>query len=558
MKRMMSRSMTALLVFLLVVLTLSVPGGRTLAEEEINLFRLPGVTFGPGYGILGGTKRIFDGDRTTHSDLLNHGCYVDVDLGRERAFSRSVIVLWDELGQDYVAAKFSLLISQDGEAYTPIAIRSNEVDRLSVFEIRFDKPVNARFVRLQFFAGSKNLLTVGADDQVRLREWELYGEAEGESIPEATPQEPVEIPEPDPELPPETRPNVATGLSPAAYSCNSGNACRLAFDGRYTTHCDLYGETGGEFYGTSWIQVDLEQVRNIDRWTVHNFVYGGNNYSFVNAAYTLYTADSPNGPWTAQDSVNNDYYQSYITDRMLPQPVNARYVRIWFYPSPQSGVLTVNADNKVRIDEIELFGNNELSEISEEDSKEATIIPGSEKPEEYPSYDLPEDLPEAVASGEDIIQTRPNSAFDASSTNANSSVAYIGDADDTTCWSSLAQNGDHWISVDLGRVYSIDRWTVISFPEDIALSVTGFELQVSLDNDRFIKVDSAYDTGEAGKTDRKLDKAVEARYVKLYIPVEMIGQDYVSRISSFCVYGNGVSENEQSYDLNRLNDAQDS
>ena len=557
MKRILLRSVTALLVFLLVTSAFGAHSARARSEEEANLFRLPGVTFGPGYGILGGTKRIFDGDRTTHSDLLNHGCYVDVDLGRERAFNRSVIVLWDELGQDYVAAKFSLLISDDGETYTPIAIRSNEADRLSVVEICFDKPVNARFVRLQFFAGSKKLLTVGADDQVRLREWELYGDAEGESIPEAAPQEPIEIPEPDPELPPETRANVATGLSPAAYTCNSGNACRLAFDGRYTTHCDLYGETGGEFYGTSWIQVDLGRVRNIDRWTVHNFVFGGDNYSFVNAAYTLYTADSPNGPWTAQDSVNNDYYQSYITDRMLPQPVNARYVRIWFYPSPQSGVLTVNADNQVRIGEIELFGNNESSDGSKEESKEEVIILGSGKQEEYPSYGMTENLPEAVASGKDIIQTRPNSAFDASSTNAKSSVVYIGDGDDTTCWSSLALNEDHWISVDLGRVYRINRWAVISLPEGIALSVTGYELQVSLDNDRFIKVDSAYDTGEAGKTDRMLDEAVEARYVRLYIPVEMIGEDYVSRISSFCIYGTGVSENEQNYDLHKLSDKQD-
>lgn len=52
-------------------------------------------------------------------------------------------------------------------------------------------------------------------------------------------------------------------------------------------------------------------------------------------------------------------------------------------------------------------------------------------------------------------------------------------------------------------------------------------------------------------------KSAAKLYVRLYIPVEMIGEDYVSRISSFCIYGTGVSENEQNYDLHKLSDKQD-
>ena len=52
-------------------------------------------------------------------------------------------------------------------------------------------------------------------------------------------------------------------------------------------------------------------------------------------------------------------------------------------------------------------------------------------------------------------------------------------------------------------------------------------------------------------------KSAAKLYVRLYIPVEMIGENYVSRISSFCIYGTGVSENEQNYDLHKLSDKQD-
>ena len=516
MNRTMRKITGFVLVAMLIVAMLGAFGSNAEADDSVNLLRLPSVTYGEGSGILGGKDRIFDGDHTTHADLVNDGCYVDVDFGKQRTFDRWVVVLWDDFGSDWVAARFAMLASDDGENYTEISAWDNETDKLAVIDITLDNPVKAQYVRLQFTRGSSDILTIAADDQVRLREWEVYGDAEGETIPEPVVEEEGEIPAPDPELEPETRGNVAAGLDPSAYSRSDGDGHRKAFDGNYGTHCDLYGTVEGDDAGTCWLQVDLGEVRNIDRWTVHNFMLGEST-DFVNANYALFTADSAEGPWVERDRVNNDYYKSYITDRMLPEAVDAQYVRIWFFPSEKSGVLTVNADNQVRVDEVELFGDNGImaAVAEEEAADENAPAPDPELEPETRGNVAAGLAPEAYSRSDGDGHRK---AFDGNyGTHCDLYGTVEGD-DAGTCW----------LQVDLGEVRNIDRWTVHNF-------MLGESTDFVNANYALFTADSAEgpwverdrvnnDYYKSYITDRMLPEAVDAQYVRIwFFPSEKSG-----------------------------------
>ena len=539
MNRTMRKITGFVLVAMLIVATLGAFGSYAEADESINLLRLASVTYGEGSGILGGKERIFDGDHTTHADLVNDGCYVDVDFGKQRSFDRWVVVLWNDFGDDWVAAKFAMLASDDGENYTEISAWDNEAEKLAVIDITLDEPVKAQYVRLQFTKGSGDILTIAADDQVRLREWEVYGDAEGETIPEPVVEDEGEIPDPDPVLEPETRGSVTTGLAPEAYSRSDGDGHRKAFDGNYGTHCDLYGTVEGEEAGTCWLQVDLGEVRNIDRWTVHNFLLGEST-DFVNANYALYTADSAEGPWVERDRVNNDYYKSYITDRMLPEAVDAQFVRIWFYPSEKSGVLTVNADNQVRVDEVELFGDNGIMAAT---------------PEEAVDEDIPD--PDPVLEPETRGSVTAGLAPEAYSRSDGDGHRKAFDGDYATHCDLYGtvegeDAGTCWLQVDLGEVRNIDRWTVHNF-------LLGESTDFVNANYALYTADSAEgpwverdrvnnDYYKSYITDRMLPEAVDAQYVRIwFFPSEKSGVLTVSadnqvRVDEVELFGNNGIE----------------
>ena len=540
MNRTMRKITGFVLVAMLIVAMLGAFGSNAEADDSVNLLRLPSVTYGEGSGILGGKDRIFDGDHTTHADLVNDGCYVDVDFGKQRTFDRWVVVLWDDFGSDWVAARFAMLASDDGENYTEISAWDNETDKLAVIDITLDNPVKAQYVRLQFTRGSSDILTIAADDQVRLREWEVYGDAEGETIPEPVVEEEGEIPAPDPELEPETRGNVAAGLDPSAYSRSDGDGHRKAFDGNYGTHCDLYGTVEGDDAGTCWLQVDLGEVRNIDRWTVHNFLLGEST-DFVNANYALFTADSAEGPWVERDRVNNDYYKSYITDRMLPEAVDAQYVRIWFFPSEKSGVLTVNADNQVRVDEVELFGDNGImAAVAEEEPVDEDIPDPDPVLEPETRGNVAAGLaPEAYSRSDGDGHRK---AFDGDYATHCDLYGTIDGEEAGTCW----------LQVDLGEVRNIDRWTVHNF-------MLGESTDFVNANYALFTADSAEgswverdrvnnDYYKSYITDRMLPEAVDAQYVRIwFFPSEKSGVLTVSadnqvRVDEVELFGNNGIE----------------
>lgn len=107
-------------------------------------------------------------------------------------------------------------------------------------------------------------------------------------------------------------------------------------------------------------------------------------------------------------------------------------------------------------------------------------------------------------------------------------------------WQS-SNEGDKWITIDLGDEYSISRYTVQNAGQgyyDKSLNTKDFKIQASTDNESWKTIDTV-----RGNTSNIVDKYVDAftaRYVRLLITDP--GEDGVARIQEFELFGNKVVE----------------
>lgn len=143
----------------------------------------------------------------------------------------------------------------------------------------------------------------------------------------------------------------------------------------------------------------------------------------------------------------------------------------------------------------------------------------------------------------------PEGSFYSSPSDPNDPASKAFDGSNETWWTGIAKDESkgYWIACDLGEFYNISRWSVENFKEIPGLSVRGYELQISVDNKSYQKVDSIYEVLDAEATDRILSKHALARFVKLYIPADLTGTDGIARIAEFHVFGSVVAAADNPY-----------
>ncbi len=238
--------------------------------------------------------------------------------------------------------------------------------------------------------------------------------------------------------------------------------------------------------GPHWLVVDLGAMYSIDRWVVANAGQGGESSVYNTKNYRLHVS-SDGVTFTDIDAVDNN------TANMTDRKVNAvgRYVRLWVTNGTQDGY-----DEYARIYEFQVYGAR-INNIA------AGITPTAD------SY-----------SG-GVTQV-PAKATDGAV---------------NTRWASDSTSATHWLAVDLGGNYTINRWIVkhaSSNGDSASYNTKDFKLQLSTDNVNWYDADVV--TGNtAGVTDRKVSSA--GRYARLYITNPNQNVDNYARIYEFEVYG---------------------
>ena len=140
------------------------------------------------------------------------------------------------------------------------------------------------------------------------------------------------------------------------------------------------------------------------------------------------------------------------------------------------------------------------------------------------SYDLTKDLAAFNTGSAD------------SSADSNSLPANAFDDELSTKWCSAAGSSPHYISLDFGSTYNINRWVVYHAGnyESSIYNTKDFKLQVSANGTDWIDVDTV--TGNtANITDRTI-VSTSATYVRMYITVPAQNANEQARICEFKVY----------------------
>ncbi|MDR9854235.1 discoidin domain-containing protein [Paenibacillus sp. VCA1] len=118
-----------------------------------------------------------------------------------------------------------------------------------------------------------------------------------------------------------------------------------------------------------WAMVDLGSVQPIKRWTV----YHGASGTWATQDFQLeYSSGDMNGPWQTADSVVGN--MDAVTDRVLPDAVSARYVRLHVTKKTAEGVDWP----AVRISELELYAQAAVVPVLTAEPQSGTVLPGTQ------------------------------------------------------------------------------------------------------------------------------------------------------------------------------------
>jgi alpha-mannosidase len=133
---------------------------------------------------------------------------------------------------------------------------------------------------------------------------------------------------------------------PASTSANAnlrrgGGRPEFAIDGNFTTIWSDAGDNGAPF-----LEIDMEKENTIKGWYVFHGPRTGSN-SFVAKEYTLGVKKNLNDPWQTVDVVKNN--NETETNRVLPVPVTARYVRLTILKGALEG------QTAIRLSEFEVY-----------------------------------------------------------------------------------------------------------------------------------------------------------------------------------------------------------
>ncbi|OBZ12730.1 glycoside hydrolase family 2 [Bacillus sp. FJAT-26390] len=146
--------------------------------------------------------------------------------------------------------------------------------------------------------------------------------------------------------------NLALGKSVSASSFLPQHSPSYMTDGSMDTMWST-SDTGWQSspYTDEWAVVDLGESYAISRWIVKHAATG----NLTTRDFQLeYSTGNGNGPWQAADSVTNN--TAHITDRMLADSIQARYVRLHVTKKSEEG----SDWPAVRIGELELYSESAI------------------------------------------------------------------------------------------------------------------------------------------------------------------------------------------------------
>ncbi|MDQ0893990.1 galactose-binding domain-containing protein [Agromyces ramosus] len=256
-----------------------------------------------------------------------------------------------------------------------------------------------------------------------------------------------------------------------------------------------------------WLQFDFGTDATVSRWVVKHAADGGEAPWLNTRDFTLqWSADG--STWSAVDSVTDNV--SSVTNRPVAA-TTARYFRIDVSTANQTVDTPANPndtalDTIARIQEIELYG-----QVASAPATPTNLARGK-----------------MAASDSDFSTgTVAAKAVDGASANAN-----------TDKWASTRTAGDHWLSVDLGGTYPINRWVVkhaSTMGETSTFNTKNFRLQVKDVGGVWQDVDTVTNN-VAAITDRSF-APVMARHVRLYITTPAQTSELAARIGELEVYG---------------------
>ncbi|HEY6739522.1 MAG TPA: discoidin domain-containing protein [Actinopolymorphaceae bacterium] len=284
--------------------------------------------------------------------------------------------------------------------------------------------------------------------------------------------------------------NVAAGR--ATTATRGGATAHKATDGRWDAEEDGWVARTS---GSTWLSVDLGRTREISGYRIKHAGYGGSPYGTARntRAFAVEVSRRPHGPWRAVDVVSGN--TENLTDRVLPDPVRARFVRLRIVQPTQT------AERIARILEFEV-----LSDAGDEVPNLATYRPAMADSANHEAYH--------VTDGQTA-----DPPLDA--------------------WTSTSTTGFPWVSVDLGTDRTIGRYVVRhaeSGGGDADLNTRDFVLQSSDNGTHWTDRDTV-SGNESAVTDRAV-APFTARYVRLLItkPVADAVPEKTARVHELEIY----------------------
>ncbi|UKS27834.1 discoidin domain-containing protein [Paenibacillus sp. HWE-109] len=375
--------------------------------------------------------------------------------------------------------------------------------------------------------------------------------------------------------------NLALGKTVIASSSLSQHQPSYLVDGSMDTMWST-SDTGWQTSPITdeWAVVDLGGNYDIARWVVKHAASG----ALMTSDFQLEYSANPQGPWQTADTVTGNTYK--VTDRILTQTVQTRYVRLHVTKKTSDGVDWP----AVRVGEFELYGAEVIV-------PELTAVPGSGTVAKGTKVVLSSSLATATiyyttdgsdptSSASRQLYTEPigidqdmalkavaldtvkggasqiqimtyklakttvagnltlGKSVIVSSSLAQHQPSYLVDGSMDTMWSTsdtgwrTSPITDEWAVVDLGDRMDIARW-IVQHAATNELATKDFQLEYSSGNGGGPWQTADAVVGNIAKvTDRVLPQVINTRYVRLHVTKKAAeGSDWPAvRIGEFELY----------------------
>ncbi len=314
-------------------------GGLTIKKDNKNksLTLEPGVTvrassvhdaFAPELAVNGVLSAQ---EEAWASKAWEEPHWFEIDLGQEKTIAKYVMYHMGAAREDlqhYNTREYKVSVSLDGQEWTEVDyVRDNAA---SVTSCVFEKPVQARYVRIDFIQGEQN-----SNERARIAEFEIFADASDESVFDE--EEPV-----NQSLTQEG--DVTVEVS----SYHDNFVPEHAINGAISDSEE--GWVSAQGAEEQWLKIDLGKVRNFQKYIMYHIGMARSDLKHFNTkAYTV-SVSQDDVSYQEVDVVteNSEDY----TEKVFDQPIQARYIKITFQEAEQTGEAS---GQRARIAEFEIF-----------------------------------------------------------------------------------------------------------------------------------------------------------------------------------------------------------